>query len=277
MSLSFTGVSPTLKTFVFSLFLLLVFSGCARRNNSQAEFGSNAAGPLVEYTESFFSPLENGTILYQHQFIYHPDGRIAADKFNYYSKGQLVSTTDLTYQYDEAGRLVARTSPKSQYKYFYNPQGKVSRYEAHFLMGNKWQLLEETSLTEKISGDRKTLHLVFSKKKAGESELRVHQEMKYQLDGSGELTEVQTYSPADKEVKPAFAFTYDKHPNPLQNTFMARLFYEDLENSGSFNIRTRRSTGSSQTFKYTYNASGYPVKAEDERGKTKIFRYQNDQ
>lgn len=277
MSFSITRLSLPVKTFVFLLFLLLGFAGCARRNNSQAEFGSNAAGPLVEYTESFFSPLENGTVLYKHQFTYHPDGRIAADKFNYYSKGQLVSTTDWTYQYDEAGRLVARTSSKNQFKYFYSPQGQVSRYEAHFLTAKKWQLLEETSLTEKISGDRKTLHLVFSKKKSGESELKVHQEMEYKLDESGKLSEVQAYSPHDKKIIPTYAFTYDGHPNPLKNTFMARLFYEDLENSGSSNIRSRRSTGGSQTYKYTYNASGYPVKAEDERGKTKTFRYQHDQ
>ncbi|MGV3503765.1 MAG: T9SS type A sorting domain-containing protein [Adhaeribacter sp.] len=265
------GLVKLLKHSIFLFFLLIQTSLFGQQQE-------NPAGPLVEYTETYYSPLAKGLVANKHRFKYNEAGKIAVDLFSYSVNGKVMSVTKYDYHYDAAGRLSGRFSSHNQNKFFYNAEGLLVKYEGHFLVNKSWELLEEGSVTEKPAGagKGKSLQVVVRKKSSGASPATLHTEMEYFLDQAGNIGRVQLSRYANKPLNASYTFTYDGHPNPLQQAFIDRKFDQLLETGSLQNILARASGTARQAVSYEYNAAGYPLVARVGNSKLKEFRYQND-
>jgi hypothetical protein len=278
MNRTVPGILLKLRFSAFFLLILLLNQPLYARQPD------NPAGPLVEYSETFYSPICKGIVLYRHQLTYNAAGKVAVDDFSYFLNGKLASTVRFDYNYDDTGRLIARIAPHNQFKYYYSPEGRINRYEAYFLIGNQWLRLEETTITEKInaSGEGRSLHLIVKKKSIKDNTTSVLKDTEYALDATGNITWVRLNRYANKPANATFRLTYDNHPNPLRGIFIERMFDQELENNGPANILSRHYPASGQSPAYRrdntleYNAAGYPVRIKINGNKLREYRYQHD-
>jgi hypothetical protein len=194
-----------------------------------------------------FNHRDTTSLVWVHNFSYDDKARPDTDTWQQLNwKNELVSTQKLVYNYDEVtGRLLSRTSNSLRYIYYYDDLGYLTHITLEFNKNDKWTLIEETILTRTFLPNKKTkVNIIWNKIKKVDDvkdSVTCYFNIDYILDKNNTIEQKLVYRYRFKDfIRPLKEnFTYDDHPNPLQQIILERFFDWEFDNKGSNNLLSK--------------------------------------